>query len=48
MKVTLRSGKELQKIRGEDNEMIEKEDTIEARKESEQSEFTEERRKFMV
>ena len=50
MKVTLISGKELQKIRGKENEMIEKEDKIEAGKESEQnsSELTEERRKSMV
>ena len=33
MKVTLKSGKELKKIRGEENEMINKEDKIEAGKE---------------
>ena len=50
MKVTLRSGKELQKIRREDNEMVEKEDKIKDGKESEQnsSEMIEERRKSMV
>ena len=50
MKVILRSGKELQKIRGEENEMTKKEDKMEAGKESEQdsSELTEERRKSMV
>ena len=37
MKVTLRSGKELQKIRGEENELTEKEDKMEAGKESEQN-----------
>ena len=35
MKFTLISGKELQKIRGDKNEMIEKEDKMEAGKESE-------------
>ena len=50
MKVTLRSGKELQKIRGEENELTEKEDKMEAGTESEQNnlELTKERRKFMV
>ena len=50
MKVTFRSGKELQKIRGEENEITKKEDKVEAGKESEQnsSELTEERRKSMV
>ena len=45
MKVTLRSCKELNKIRGEENEMTEKEDKIEAGKESEQnnSEMTKEK-----
>ena len=46
-KITLMSGKEIQKRRGEENEMTEK---GEAGKESEQnsSELTEERRKSMV
>ena len=50
MKVTLRSGKELHKIKGEENKMTEKEDKMEAGKESEQnnSELTEEGRKSMV
>ena len=50
MKVTFRSGKELQKIRGEENEITKKEAKVEAGKESEQnsSELTEERRKSMV
>ena len=34
LKVTLRSGKELQKIRGDENEMIEKEDKIESEQNS--------------
>ena len=37
IKVTFRSGRELQKVRGEENEMTEKEDKIEAAKESEQN-----------
>ena len=37
MKVTLKSGKELQKIRGEENEMTEKEEKMEAGKEREQN-----------
>ena len=50
MKVTLRSGKELHKIRRNENEMTEKEEKIEDGKESEQdsSELIEERRKSMV
>ena len=50
MKVTLRSGKELQKMRGGENELIGKEDKIEAVKENEQNslELIEERRKSMV
>ena len=50
MKITLISGKELQKIRGEEDEMTEKEDKIEVGKESElnSSKLTEERRKSMV
>ena len=50
MKVTLRSGKELHKIRRDENEMTEKEEKIEDGKESEQdsSELIEERRKSMV
>ena len=50
MKVTLRSGKELQKMRGGENELTEKEDNIEAVKENEQNnlELTEEIRKSMV
>ena len=50
MKITLRSGRELQK-RKEDEKMItEKEEKEETRKENEQnnSELTEERRKFMM
>ena len=35
MKITLKSGKELQKRRGEENEMTEKEEKIEVGKESE-------------
>ena len=48
MKITLKSGKELHKIRGEENEMTENEYKIEARKESEQNnlELTDERKKI--
>ena len=50
MKVTLISGKELQKIKGEETKITKKEDKIEAGKESEQniSELIEERRKTMM
>ena len=37
MKVTLKSSKELHKIKGDENEMTEKEDKMEAGKESEQN-----------